>query len=93
MLFRAAIAVTVKAAEDKSAPLPAVPVWADAAQPGGESQPAAPQEGKPTARWVKMDLAVLIRSRESGSHQAGSVTRLEHEVTGRPWQGHAQSGG
>lgn len=87
--FQAAIAVTVKAAEDKSAPLPAVPVWADELRKlRGESQPAAPGEAGARPPKVKMDPAVLKDLREKAAAIVQeAVTRLEHEVT----EGHGKA--
>ena len=87
--FQAAIAVTVKAAEDKSAPLPAVPVWADELRKlRGESQPAAAGEAGSRPPKVKMDPAVLKELREkSAAIVQEAVTRLEHEVT----EGHGKA--
>ena len=84
--FQAAIAVAVKAAEDKAAPLPAVPVWADELRAArGEAAPAA--AGDRPAK-VKMDPAVLKDLREKSSAIVQeALARLEHEVT----EGHGKA--
>ena len=84
--FQAAIAVAVKAADDKAAPLPAVPVWADELRTvRGEAAPAA--VGDRPAK-VKMDPAVLKELREKSSAIVQeALTRLEHEVT----EGHGKA--
>ena len=84
--FQAAIGVAVKAADDKAAPLPAVPVWADELRSArGEAAPAA--VGDRPAK-VKMDPAVLkdLREKSSAIVQV-ALTRLEHEVT----EGHGKA--
>ena len=87
--FQAAIAVTVKAAEDKSAPLPAVPVWADELRKlRGEFHPSAAGEAGSRPPKVKMDPAVLKELRvKSAAIVQEAVTRLEHEVT----EGHGKA--
>ena len=92
--FQGAIAVTVKAAEDAAAPLPAVPVWADELRAArGIASPkheGKNEDGSPSARppKVKMDPAVLkdLREKSSAVVQA-ALARLEHEVT----EGHGKS--
>ena len=76
--FQAALAVTVKAAEDTAAPLPAVPVWADELR-AARGVPAAPQEAR--APKAKIDPAVLKDMREkAASIVRAAVAKLEHEV-------------
>ncbi len=86
---QAAIAVALKAAEDKSAPLPAVPVWADELRKlRGESHPAGAGEAGARPPKVKMDPAVLkdLRDKAAAIVQ-DAVARLEHEVT----EGHGKA--
>ena len=85
--FQAAIGVAVKAADDKAAPLPAVPVWADELRSArGEAAPAAAAGDRPAK--VKMDPAVLKDLREKSSAIVQeALTRLEHEVT----EGHGKA--
>ncbi len=80
--FQAAIAVAVKAAEDKAAPLPAVPVWADELRSErGEATALSAAAGDRPAK-VKMDPAVLKDMREKSSAIVQeALARLEHEVT------------
>ena len=76
--FQAALAVTVKAAEDTSAPLPAVPVWADELR-AARGVPAAPQDAR--VPKAKIDPAVLKDMREkAASIVQAAVAKLEHEV-------------
>ncbi len=88
--FQAAIAVAVKAADDKAAPLPAVPVWADELRSArGEAAPAGASGsvGERPAK-LKMDPAVLKDLREKSSAIVQeALTRLEHEVT----EGHGKA--
>lgn len=87
--FQAAIAVALKAADDKSAPLPAVPVWADELRKlRGESQPASGGEVGARSPKVKMDPTVLkdLRDKAAAIVQ-DAVARLEHEVT----EGHGKA--
>ena len=87
--FQAAIAVALKAADDKSAPLPAVPVWADELRKlRGESLPASGGEGGARPPKVKMDPTVLkdLRDKAAAIVQ-DAVARLEHEVT----EGHGKA--
>ena len=87
--FQAAIAVTVKAAGDSAAPLPAVPVWADELR-AVRGVPAAPAEVRPDGRppKAKIDPAVLkdLREKAAATVQA-AVAKLEHEVS----EGHGKS--
>ena len=88
--FQAAIGVAIKAADDRAAPLPAVPVWADELRSSrGEAAPAgtAGFAGERPAK-LKMDPAVLkdLRERSSAIVQE-ALTRLEHEVT----EGHGKA--
>ena len=80
--FQAAIAVTVKAADDTAAPLPAVPVWADEIR-AARGVPAVAAEARPDGRpaKAKIDPAVLkdLREKAAAIVQA-AVTKLEHEV-------------
>ena len=85
--FQAAIAITVKAAEDLSAPLPAVPVWADELRAvRGVSAPAGEHAARPSK--ARIDPAVLkdMREKSSATVQA-ALARLEHEVT----EGHGKA--
>ena len=76
--FQAALATTVKAAEDASAPLPAVFVWADELR-AARGAPAAAQDARPPK--AKMDPAVLKDMREkSAAIVKAAVAKLEHEV-------------
>jgi hypothetical protein len=87
--FQAALAVTVKAAEDKSAPLPGVAVWAEELRKQrGESHPASSGEMGVRPPKAKMDPAVLkdLRGKAAAIVQE-AVTRLEHEVT----EGHGKA--
>ena len=87
--FQAAIAVALKAAEDKSAPLPAVPVWADELRKlRGEAHPGGAGEIGARPPKVKMDPTVLkdLRDRAAAIVQ-DAVARLEHEVT----EGHGKA--
>ena len=87
--FQAAIAVAVKAAGDKSAPLPAVPVWADELRKlRGEGVSVAGGDGAGRSAKAKMDPAVLkdLRERAAAIVQE-AVTRLVHEVT----EGHGKA--
>ena len=93
--FQSALAVALKAAEDATAPLPAVPVWADELR-AGRGLPTAKAEqfgaaaAGQTARTpkVKMDPAALndLRAKSSAIVQE-ALARLEHEVT----EGHGKS--
>ena len=85
--FQAAIAMAVKAADDKAAPLPAVPVWADELRSArGEAAPAAAVGDRPAK--MKMDPAVLKDLREKSSAIVQeALARLEHEVT----EGHGKA--
>ncbi len=87
--FQAAIAVAVKAADDKSAPLPAVPVWADELRKlRGEVTAAAPGDATGRTARPKMDPAVLKDLREKATAVVqDAVARLEHEVT----EGHGKA--
>lgn len=88
--FQAAIGVAVKAADDKAAPLPAVPVWADELRSArGEAAPAGASgiTGERPAK-LKMDPAVLKDLREKSSAIVQeALARLEHEVT----EGHGKA--
>lgn len=76
--FQAALAVTVKAAEDSAAPLPAVPVWADELR-AARGVPAAPADARPAK--AKIDPAVLKDMREKASTIVqAAIAKLEHEV-------------
>ncbi len=80
--FQAALATTVKAAEDNAAPLPAVPVWADELR-AARGVPAAPQDARGDGRpaKAKIDPAVLKDMREkAASIVQAAVAKLEHEV-------------
>jgi hypothetical protein len=76
--FQAALAVTVKAAEDSAAPLPAVPVWADELR-AARGVPVAPADARPAK--AKIDPAVLKDMREKASTIVqAAIAKLEHEV-------------
>ncbi len=80
--FQAALAVTVKAADDSAAPLPAVPVWADELR-AARGVPAAPSDARADGRpaRAKIDPAVLKDLREkAASIVQAAVAKLEHEV-------------
>ncbi len=84
--FQAALAVTVKAAEDNAAPLPAVRAWADELR-AARGVPAAPtdlrSDARPDARQAKakIDPALLKDMREkAASIVQAAVAKLEHEV-------------
>ena len=86
--FQAAIAVAVKAADDATAPLPAVPVWADELRAARGLPVAA--TGEPGARpaKAKMDAGVLKDLREKAAATVQTaIARLEHEVT----EGHGKA--
>ena len=76
--FQAALATTVKASEDPSAPLPAVFVWADELR-AARGVPAAAHDARPPK--ARMDPAVLkdVRGKSAAIVQA-AIARLEHEV-------------
>ena len=87
--FQAAIAMTVKAADDAAAPLPAVPVWADelraargvpvAADPRTDARPDGRTDGRPAR--AKIDPALLKDLREkAASIVQAAIAKLEHEV-------------
>jgi len=93
--FQSALAVALKAAEDATAPLPAVPVWADELRAGrglpsakAEQAGAAAASQPARAPKVKMDPAALndLRAKSSAIVQE-ALARLEHEVT----EGHGKS--
>ena len=80
--FQAAIAMTVKAADDSAAPLPAVPVWADELR-AARGVPVAPLEARPDGRQTKakIDPALLKDIREKAANLVqAAVSKLEHEV-------------
>ena len=88
--FQAAIAVAVKAAEDKAAPLPAVPVWADElrAARGVPLAASSGEAGGARPAKTKIDPAVLKDMREKAlAIVQAAVTRLETEVT----EGHGKA--
>ncbi len=79
--FQSAIAVTLKASGDTSAPLPAVPVWADELRAARGVPPVASGEQAGRAPKAKLDPAALKEMREKASaivQQA--VANLEREV-------------
>ncbi|MBH2019816.1 MAG: DUF349 domain-containing protein [Burkholderiales bacterium] len=94
--FQSALALTVKAAEDSAAPLPAVPVWADELRAArglptskAEAQ-ATTADGSPPARApkTKMEPGALNELRaKSAAIVQEALARLEHEVT----EGHGKS--
>lgn len=87
--FQGALALTVKAAEDAGAPLPAVPVWADELR-AARGLPTQKTEaaGEPRAPRAKLDPAALkdLREKSSAVVQA-ALAKLEHEVT----EGHGKA--
>ncbi|MCY7371009.1 MAG: DUF349 domain-containing protein [Polaromonas sp.] len=84
--FGAAIAITLKAAEDPAAPLPAVPVWADELR--ALRGVAAPANESVRPAKAKIDPAVLKEMREkSAAAVQVALARLEHEVT----EGHGKA--
>ena len=90
--FQGALALTVTAAEDSAAPLPAVPVWADElrAARGIPTQKSAEHAGEQPARAGKtrLDPAALKDLREKSSAVVQeALAKLEHEVT----EGHGKS--
>jgi len=87
--FQGALGVAVKAADDKAAPLPAVPVWADELRSArGEAAPAASGESAGRAPRPKLDPAVLKDLREKSSAIVQeALARLDHEVT----EGHGKA--
>jgi ATP-dependent RNA helicase SUPV3L1/SUV3 len=93
--FQGALALTVKAAEDSAAPLPAVPVWADELRaarglPTSKSETQAAADGGQPVRApkVKMEPAVLNELRaKSAAIVQDALAKLEHEVT----EGHGKS--
>lgn len=87
--FQGALALTVKAAEDATAPLPAVPVWADELRAArGLPTQKAEAAGEPRAPRAKLDPAALkdLREKSSAIVQA-ALAKLEHEVT----EGHGKA--
>lgn len=87
--FQGALALTVKAAEDATAPLPAVPVWADELRAArGVPTQKSEAAGEPRAPRAKLDPAVLkdMREKSSAIVQA-ALAKLEHEVT----EGHGKA--
>ena len=86
--FQAALAVTVKAADDATAPLPAVPVWADELRAVRGVQTGATGEPGTRPAKAKIDPVVLkdLREKATAIVQA-AVARLEHEVT----EGHGKA--
>ncbi len=86
--YQAAIALAVKAAEDTSAPLPAVPVWADELRIARGGPAAAAVEPGARAPKVKIDPTVLKDLREKAAATVQqALARLEHEVT----EGHGKA--
>jgi len=92
--FQGALALAVKAAEDATAPLPAVPVWADELR-AGRGLPAAKAEGQPAEAGqgarppkTKMEPGALneLRAKSAAAVQE-ALARLEAEVA----QGHGKS--
>lgn len=89
--FQGALSIAVAASEDPSAPLPAVPVWADELRAArGISSPATSPVGDKPARppKVKLDPAVLadLRTKSAAAVQE-ALTKLEAEVA----EGHGKS--
>ena len=87
--FQAALAVAVKAAHDKAAALPAVPVWAEELRRSrGEATSAAAGDAAGRPAKVKVDPAALKSLREKSTALVQeAVGRLEHEVT----EGHGKA--
>ncbi|MFI5446642.1 DUF349 domain-containing protein [Polaromonas sp. UC242_47] len=85
--FQGALATAVKAAEDPAAPLPAVPVWADALR-AARGLPALASEPTARAPKAKIDPAVLKDMREKATTIVkAALAKLEHEVT----EGHGKA--
>ena len=89
--FQGALSIAVAASEDPTAPLPAVPVWADELRSvrGTSTAAATPSGDKPArAPKVKLDPAVLadLRAKAAAAVQ-GALTKLETEVA----EGHGKS--
>ncbi len=85
--FQGAIAVAVKAFDDSTAPLPAVPVWAaELRATRGQAALASVDGARPAKE--KIDPAVLkdMREKSSAIVQA-ALTKLEHEVA----EGHGKA--
>ena len=93
--FQGALALTVKAADDAAAPLPAVPVWADELRaarglPTSKTETQTAADGSQPARAPKtrLDPVVLKDMREKSSAIVQeALAKLEHEVT----EGHGKS--
>jgi len=93
--FQGALALTVKAAEDAAAPLPAVPVWADELRAArglptakAEQQGAADASQAVRGAKTRLDPAALKDLREKSSAIVQeALAKLEHEVT----EGHGKS--
>jgi hypothetical protein len=84
--FQAAIAVTVKAADDSAAPLPFVPVWADELR-AARGVPAPAVDARPDGRAdarpakTKIDPAALKDMREKAAAIVqAAIAKLEQEV-------------
>ncbi|MES2412339.1 MAG: DUF349 domain-containing protein [Pseudomonadota bacterium] len=86
--FQEAIAVTLKAADDSAAQLPAVPVWADELRVARGVAPAASSEQGGRAPKAKMDPAALKELRGKASAVVlEAVKKLESEVA----EGHGKA--
>ena len=93
--FQGALALTVKAAEDAAAPLPAVPVWADELRaarglPTAKAEQQVATDASQAVRGAKtrLDPAALKDLREKSSAIVQeALAKLEHEVT----EGHGKS--
>ena len=78
--FQAALAVTVKAADDSAAPLPAVPVWADELRVA-RGVPTADAQSEARPARAKIDPAALKDMREKAAAIVqAAIAKLEHEV-------------
>ena len=86
--YQAAIAVAIKAAEDTSAPLPTVRVWADELRAARGIASVAVGDQPARSPKVKIDPAVLKEMREKASAIVQeAVNKLDHEVT----EGHGKA--
>jgi hypothetical protein len=90
--FQGALALAVKASEDVSAALPAVPLWAEELRAGrgqtNHSPNHSPNESVQRPPKTKIDPAVLKDMREkAASIVQAALLKLEHEVT----EGHGKA--
>ncbi|QJC55846.1 hypothetical protein HC248_01129 [Polaromonas vacuolata] len=86
--FQGALDLAVKASEDASATLPAVPLWAEELRAGRGQLVHAVGEAAPRPPKTKIDPAVLKDMREkAASIVQAALHKLEHEVT----EGHGKA--